>query len=156
MSVWRNVSIFLLHSCYLDVSMSWTVKKCLTFKVRLWMMSKTYGPIFRAVNLNLGKFLFPLFQIQLYFFYYLTKLNSTTGHFLSKTAEIHTWTLLLLVRKTVSEINFCKWNSICSSKMDLHLLSEWSDQVLNLVLFDSRKNRTVLALLKLCFSIHCL
>ena len=27
--------------------------------------------------------------------------------------------------------------------MDLHLLSEWSDQVLNLVLFDSRKNRAV-------------
>ena len=35
--------------------------------------------------------------VLLYFFYYRTKPNSTAGYFLSKTAWIHTWTLLLVM-----------------------------------------------------------
>ena len=42
--------------------------------------------------------------LQLYFFYYRTKPNSTTGHFLSKTAEIHSHLDTAFSKKN------CQWN----------------------------------------------
>ena len=82
--------------------------------------------------------------LQLYFFYYRTKPNSMFGHFVPKTAQNQTLTPLLVTR-TASKTIFCKNNSKLCSKMDLHQLWERSDQVLNLVLFDSKKNIAVRA-----------
>ena len=69
--------------------------------------------------------------LQLYLFYYRTKSNSMFGHFVSKTAQKHTLTPL-----------FKNSSKLCS-EMDLHQLWERSDQVLNLVLFDSKENIAV-------------
>ena len=82
----------------------------------------------------------------IYICHFITKENFYSSIFLlSNKTKFNDWSLsfknniqtLLLVRKTAGEIYFCKWNSISCSKMDLNCLSEWSDQVLNLVLFDS-------------------